>query len=60
MQAPNCLWVQTFLKLSKPQKDKLATAYDAHVQRAAAVRRECLAIGTMLQVRQNLWLPAAC
>ena len=42
--------VQTFLKLSKPQKDKLATAYDAHVQRVAAVRKECLTIGTKLQV----------
>ena len=58
MQAHVGVLVQTFLKLSKPQKDKLATAYDAHVQRAAAVRRECLAIGTKLQVRQNLLLPA--
>ncbi|CAL8465769.1 g5305 [Coccomyxa elongata] len=42
--------IVTFLKLSKLQKDKLAAAYDAHVQRAAAMRRECLAIGTKLQI----------
>ncbi|BDA51618.1 hypothetical protein COCOBI_19-1740 [Coccomyxa sp. Obi] len=56
--------VVTFLKLSMPQKDKLAAAYDAHMERSAAVRRECLAIGTKLQaeivLKPSLAMHLAC
>lgn len=42
--------MQTFLRLSKPQKDKLAAIYGAHVQQLSELRSECISVVSKLQV----------
>ncbi|KAK9918141.1 hypothetical protein WJX75_001608 [Coccomyxa subellipsoidea] len=45
------LWssILTFLRLSKPQKDKLAAIYGAHVQQLSELRSECISVASKLQ-----------
>ncbi len=44
------VFMQTFLRLSKAQRDALAAAYSAHLLQVAALRNECYSIANKLQV----------
>lgn len=46
--------LQTFLKLSKPQKDNLADAYIAHMQLVDALRSQCLTNTAPFQISGQL------
>lgn len=48
------MWLQTFLKLSKPQRDNLAAAYIAHMQWVDALRSKCLSDTAPFQISGQL------